>query len=1202
MQLGAGRIPPSLRRVLVVDDSPSDLRLIRELIDDAGLGGLEVCCASTLGEARRSLTNGQVDCVLLDLSLPDAVGLEAVAVLATAAPDVPLIVVSGHPADSLVYAALAEGADEYLCKADLDPNRLRDLLVRASQRRQGFRAHSTGRESSASVLDSIDAPTAALDGTGRILAVNEAWNRAALGAGADPTRVGVGINYLTVCDQAAGPFAEGAAEAASGIRAVLHGECERFALEYPCVSPSGERWYSLRVTPLGALGGGAVVTHLDITELKTVERRLQRAEASLYRLVDESSPIFALLAADGTVTFASERTGQLLGLHPDQAGLFDHLDPDDRERARNAFRRALDAPGSTERLTVRALDSSGRWRDLDLALVNLLDNPNVAGVAVTGSDITEGRLTQIARRLESRLLKQLPTAVTVTDDRGVVVYWNDMATETYGYRQEEAVGRHVGELGLWTADPALNLAILAANDAGQLWEGECDFRRADGSAVPVHLRIEQVDDPDIGFRGRVGAAMDISERRLLQGELAFQALHDPLTGLPNRRLFLEHLDSALSRSGRAGLDVAVLFIDLDDFKAINDRLGHVAADEVLRTVGDRIRRVLRTGDVVARFGGDEFLVCCEQLSDPSEAFRIVERIVDAASEPMAVTGERITVTLSVGVALSGTGVGGEAMVRNADAAMYVAKNSGKARVELFDAVLHQQIRRRHEMAAELEEALRLGQIQTHFQPQIALGTGELIGFEALARWAHPERGMIPPSEFIGVAEESGLIVELGEQVLRQACAALSSWLDLSPERPLKVAVNVSGRQLPDPRFPDTVAAVLADAQVPPGFVCLELTETALAEPEMAAAALRRLKELGVEIAIDDFGTGYSSLSRLHRFPLDYLKIDRSFVAGMMHRSEDEVIVASVLGLARALGLRTVAEGIEDASQLNQLSSMGCELGQGFLWSRALGPDEARSLVTSHEPLLGATEAATAPLPAPPAATLLPEGDVAAATAVALLAHELANPITVLAGYAQVLATCTDPLVRERSVAAIQGSAAMARAALELAQDVVALETGSLVLDRGPLTLDGVVSDALLLVEHLLDGPLRVRLSGQVVFGDARRLATVISNLVANAAKHTPAGTTVRVFDEVHDDTVVIHVVDDGPGIPADKVGTIFRKFGRANRAIKGSGLGLYLAREVVRAHGGELSYRPVPTGGSDFVLELPAARAFGAQLTPESSR
>lgn len=940
-------------RLLVIEDSVSDQRLIKEMLIDAGARRDQVTCVDSLATARQLLTESTVDCVLIDLSLPDAVGLEGVAVMASALPDTPIVVVTGQSADSVVYAAMAEGADEFLCKAELDVARLRDTLVRAGQRRRGGARHRWRGSLGSSELESIESPIVTLDGSGRIVTINQAWVAAAEIGGGDLSSTGVGVNYLTVCDHAVGAFAEEAPAASAGIRAVLSGARDSFSMDYPCPTPDAERWFSLRVVPKGELGGGAVVTHFNITELKLAEQQLQQQDAKFRRAFDDSSPIFVLVNADWTVRHTSETATRLFGLQSGEligVVLAERIDPADREKAVKSFRRAFDCPGTDERIVIRARDSLGRWRILDLVVANFLDDQSIGAVAVSGADVTEARRRQITHRLESRLLRSLPAAVIVTDEREVVVYWNDRAAAVYGIPSVEAVGRPIADLNVGPTVAEDARAVTDGIGRWGRWEGDYEARRSDGSLVPIHATIERVEDDEIDFTGTVATSIDITERRKLEKSLVFQALHDPLTGLPNRRKFVDYLEAALLRDVPVSERVAVLVVDLDDFKSVNDRYGHEGGDQVLQAVGTLLLGLLRDGDLVARLGGDEFVVCCDKVAGPDEALAVGRRILQVLSQPIRMGGETIAMSASVGVALSVPGSGNEELIRKADSAMYQAKEGGKARVEVFDDAFHLYVRERRALASDLNHALERGEIVTYFQPEMNLVTRRLIGFEALVRWPHAERGFVPPDQFIPVAEESGLIHRLGAIVLADACRAVAAWTAEDPDRILSVAVNASVHQLGVPEFVDSVSAAVSEAGIRPEQLCVEMTESALADEAQASTVLAALKAVGVNIAIDDFGTGYSSLSRLNRFPLDFLKIDRTFVGSMTDQTDSAMIVSAVLSLAGSLGLRTIAEGIERETQAEQLSKMGCHLGQGYLWSPAVDADAAMRIVTSARPL------------------------------------------------------------------------------------------------------------------------------------------------------------------------------------------------------------------------------------------------------------
>jgi len=435
--------------------------------------------------------------------------------------------------------------------------------------------------------------------------------------------------------------------------------------------------------------------------------------------------------------------------------------------------------------------------------------------------------------------------------------------------------------------------------------------------------------------------------------LAQQATYDTLTGLPNRSLVLDRLGQALTRSRRDGTLMAVLFIDLDRFKPINDSLGHHVGDEVLTEIAGRLTKVARGADTVARLAGDEFLVICADLAVPDTAVETAELVVAELSRPiMTGTGaaaREVTVGASVGIAYAdgSTDLTPADLVRDADVAMYRAKQRGRGRVEVFDDVLRVAVALRLQTQEELRRAIGGGQIRPYFQPIVDSHTAAVVGFEALARWPHPTRGLLGPGDFIEVAEETGLIVPLGAGILADACAEAARWQREWPG--LRVAVNVASAQLADPSFVSKVSAVLAETGLDAHALSLEITETTLmADPDAVAETLRAITALGVRLALDDFGTGYSSLTYLRRFPVEALKIDRSFVAGIGHDREDEAIVDMILNLTQALGLRVVAEGVETAEQLDRLRRLGCPLIQGYYFGRPMPAEQVDDFLrTQH---------------------------------------------------------------------------------------------------------------------------------------------------------------------------------------------------------------------------------------------------------------
>jgi diguanylate cyclase (GGDEF)-like protein/PAS domain S-box-containing protein len=467
------------------------------------------------------------------------------------------------------------------------------------------------------------------------------------------------------------------------------------------------------------------------------------------------------------------------------------------------------------------------------------------------------------------------------------------------------------------------------------------------SATKRSFRADEVDF----LQAIANVLAEAIVRRSAESKVRHQALHDPLTGLPNRSLLIDRLNHWAARAERDRSSAAVLFVDLDNFKVINDALGHDQGDRLLRSVADRLRLELRPSDTIARVGGDEFVVFCEDVPSEHEALAMVDRLVRALDDPFDLNGQTQHATASVGIAIGDANTEPEVLIRNADAAMYRAKERGRARFELFDDEMRQRSISWLETESELRRALDNGELHNLYQPIVSPRTAEIVGFEALVRWQHPDRGVVSPVDFIPVAEQSGLIVPLGNGVLERACAEAVRWnADRGGRDPLRVAVNFSPRQLSHPSAVETVVETLEQAGLAPDLLCVEITESALVEDAAATlATLNQLKEIGVRLALDDFGTGYSSLTYVRRFPIDTLKIDRSFIDGIVGSNEDEAIVTAVLSMGRALGVHVVAEGVETEEQAARLRTLGCKLAQGYLFSRPISADAARELLagSSH---------------------------------------------------------------------------------------------------------------------------------------------------------------------------------------------------------------------------------------------------------------
>ncbi|HEX2233589.1 MAG TPA: EAL domain-containing protein [Thermoleophilaceae bacterium] len=447
--------------------------------------------------------------------------------------------------------------------------------------------------------------------------------------------------------------------------------------------------------------------------------------------------------------------------------------------------------------------------------------------------------------------------------------------------------------------------------------------------------------------GCVGTVEDVTERERIEAQLTHQALHDPVTGLPNRTLFLDRVSMALARVRRSGGTVAVLFMDLDRFKMINDSLGHEAGDRVLTTIAGRLDQSLRGTDSVGRLGGDEFAVVCE-VKHADEASLVAERIATAIEAPIMLESGQMVVSASIGIALGEQDSTPTDLLENADAAMYRAKERGKARVEVYDESMRALTLRRLHVENALRAAIEKEQLEVFYQAEVDLDNGDITGAEALVRWRDPARGLVSPGEFIPVAEETGLIVPLGAWVLREACREAADLRTFG--WPIKISVNLSTRQLAHPGLVRLVADTLEEMNLEPSSLCLEITETVLMQDaDRAVVLLEELKALGVTLSLDDFGTGYSSLSYLRRFPVDVVKVDRSFVDGLVDRPGDASIVAAVRDVTRSLGLGVVAEGIETPEQLERLRALGYERGQGFLFARPGPAGGLRELLRTGAP-------------------------------------------------------------------------------------------------------------------------------------------------------------------------------------------------------------------------------------------------------------
>jgi len=741
------------------------------------------------------------------------------------------------------------------------------------------------------------------------------------------------------------------------LQALLRGERQTVMDEKRYLRPDGTAVWVLRSASLVREGDTPryfIGQAIDMTDRRSAETA-KRASEERFRALTASAPHGVWAAdLDGTCVYVNDRLCEIAGRPAEELHGFGwlHVFPYrvTRDRGNRLFRRVVGAGAGGHELAIVTANGETRWVR---ARANILhdDDGRPDGIVGSVEDVTEEVLNRrelAARERELRLLTERSSDFLARLSPTLEIRFASPAClPLLGYSPAELARRRVVDVVVEEDRPALRQAAerLRTEDSATV---VCRARRRDGRVVWLESTISPVHDGD-AITELVVVSRDVTERKAAEVQLAHQALHDSLTGLPNRTLFLDRLRHALARRVRGATGVlAVLFLDVDRFKVVNDSLGHSVGDRLLVDVAGRLDAALRPADTVARFGGDEFTVLCEDIAGEQEAVAIARRIVDLFAEPFDADGRDVFLSTSVGIAIaSGADPSRpEDLIRDADAAMYRAKERGKARWELFDAAMRDQALRRLELENALRRAVRaLGdgtsedpgdELRIHLQPEIAVAGGAVVGFEALVRWQHPAHGLLGPAEFVPLAEETGLIGPIGEWVLRRACTEAARW----DARGLTISVNVSARQLVDVGFVDVVGGILRASGLRPQSLCLELTESAVIESGATTlSTLNGLKQLGVKLAIDDFGTGWSSLGHLRRFPIDVVKLDRSFVSGLDREPQDVSIAAAIISLAHALGLSTVAEGIETGEQLAVLASLGCDLGQGYLFARP-GPLEA----------------------------------------------------------------------------------------------------------------------------------------------------------------------------------------------------------------------------------------------------------------------
>ena len=672
------------------------------------------------------------------------------------------------------------------------------------------------------------------------------------------------------------------------------------------------------------------------------------AIAGVRRLLGESTCVHLALLRDGTPVVAASSEDAEWGL---TESTFDWL----REHARDArfsymelpreVRNELRFEGGTTvllaplaiRSEVRGLLVANSIREVSEEVANSFQALGLqVSLAVEGASLAADLHRRQSEARFRSLVAHSSDLITVLDANGVVTYQSPSIERVLGYRADEVEGTQFDRL-LSEADRPRLRGLIAGDGSGSTDAHtlECSLAHKDGTSLRFEVQhTDLLHDEHV--HGIVLNSRDVSERKEFEDQLQHQAFHDPVTNLANRALFADRVEHALMRSQRGFPDIAVVFIDLDDFKTVNDSLGHAAGDEVLKEVARRLRIAVRPTDTVARFGGDEFAVLLESVNDSAQAADAAARILHALELPYEIDGKQVFPRASIGICL----IDREAnvpeaaeLLRNADVAMYMAKRDSKGSYRVFEPAMHERVVERLELRAELQQAIEFDQLELYYQPVVRLAGHEILGVEALLRWQHPTRGTIPPDQFIPLAEETGLIISMGRWVLNEACReGVELHKRFARKEPLAISVNLSVRQLQSDSIVGDVRVALETSGLPPESLVLEITESVMmSDTDFAVQRLSDLKALGVRLAMDDFGTGYSSLSYLSRFPVDILKMDRSFVAS----GENVALQSAIIALGASLELDVVAEGIELEEQERSLHDLGCEIGQGFLFARPM---------------------------------------------------------------------------------------------------------------------------------------------------------------------------------------------------------------------------------------------------------------------------
>ena len=809
------------------------------------------------------------------------------------------------------------------------------LLENYAQREELLKASEAFKDV---VLNSMDAEIAVVDRDGVIRAVNEHWLEFAMENSSEPGRstphTGIGVNYLAVCRAGCGVDME---DAHSGLQSVLQGRLSSFNLEYRCDSPQQERWFSMTAMPLGReANGGAVITHRDMTRRKQAENALQRIKTmmerteSMVRLASFEWNVDANIVSWSPEMYRIFGRDPALGI-PNLQGQAELYTPQSTQELFAAVGTAVSV-GTPYELELMTVQPDGEQRPCFVQGFPERDaSGRVIRLAGLVQDITERKRAEAKLQLAAKVFSHAREGIIITDARGTIIDVNEAFARITGYGRDEALGQNPRMLKSDRQDQTFYEAMWHdLIDQGH-WSGEIWNRHKDDEVYAELLTISAVRDASGAVQQYVGLFSDISAMKEHQIQLEHIAHFDALTNLPNRVLLADRLQQAMAQAQRRRQQLAVVYLDLDGFKAINDQHGHDAGDQVLITLAQRMKHALREGDSLARLGGDEFVAVLIDLEDLAASRPLLSRLLEACSQPVRVGDLNLQVSASLGVTVfpQKQEIDADQLLRQADQAMYQAKLSGKNRYHFFDAEQDRSIRGRHESVERIRLALDNQEFVLYFQPKVNMRSGQIIGAEALIRWQHPEKGLLDPASFLPVIEEHPLAVSIGEWVIDTTLTQVERWHVAGLD--MRVSVNIGARQLQQGDFVDRLKFILAKhPQVRPSSLELEVLETsALEDIAQVSDVIEACAQLGVKFALDDFGTGYSSLAYLKRLRVAMLKIDQSFVRDMLEDPGDWAILQGIIGMAAAFKRDVIAEGVETIEHGSLLLQLGCMLAQGY---------------------------------------------------------------------------------------------------------------------------------------------------------------------------------------------------------------------------------------------------------------------------------